>query len=305
MARIYLRTPVRNVAVVEKIVTVHYFDYRKDYRSRGESHDFWEINYVDRGKVIISCDGVEHELTKGEMILLPANKHHSLRADGEKPSSVFIISFEMVSEFFDHQGCCVLKLHDHISEKLNDLVQECRQTYSLPMPNLQTMCLSAKEDALPGSEQMVRIRLEILLIELIRFIIEQQSGLVTRLMSEKSIQDDDIAAKIMDILVNNLYNRLTLEDIAEQLGYSKTHIVNIFRRVYSTSIMAYYTQLRIDEAKRLLHDGDATIAIISEKMGFSTPQYFSKCFAHHVGMSPREFQSSIKNTWSTVKRNKI
>ena len=158
-------------------------------------------------------------LSKGDLILLPPDKHHSVRADGEKPSSVFIISFEMVSEFFDHLGCRVFTLHDHMSEKLSDLVRECRQTYSLPMPNLQTMCLSAKEDALPGSEQMVRVRLEILLIELMRFAIERHSASVTQFVSAKSMQDDDIASKIMDILVNSLYNRLTLEDIAEKLGY--------------------------------------------------------------------------------------
>lgn len=53
-------------------------------------------------------------LSKGDLILLPPDKHHSVRADGEKPSSVFIISFEMVSEFFDHLGCRVFTLHDHI-----------------------------------------------------------------------------------------------------------------------------------------------------------------------------------------------
>jgi len=78
-------------------------------------------------------------LSKGDLIVLLPDKHHSLRADGEKPSSVFIISFEMVSEFFDHLGCRVFTLHDHMSEKLSDLVRECRQTYSLPMPNLQTI----------------------------------------------------------------------------------------------------------------------------------------------------------------------
>ena len=37
---------------ISKIYTVHYFDYSKDYAFPGESHDFWEIVYVDKGEVL-------------------------------------------------------------------------------------------------------------------------------------------------------------------------------------------------------------------------------------------------------------
>lgn len=302
MSRIYLRMPVQNVAVVEKIVTVYYFEYRKDYRSKGESHDFWEINYVDRGSVVVTCGEEEHTLSKGDLILLPPDRHHTLRADGEKPSSVFIISFEAVSEFLDHMGCRVFTLNQTADNMLNDLVRECRQTYNLPMENLQTMCLSAQKDALPGSQQMVRIRLEMLLIELIRQAMEDHPSSSAQLVSAKTRLEDDIAARIMDILTASLYSQLTLEAIAKKLGYGKTYIASVFRKVYGASIMAYYTQLKIDEAKRMIHDGDLTITELSDKLCFSTPQYFTKCFTRHVGMSPREFKHSINKTWSTVKK---
>ena len=40
---IYIRHPVRQDIQVSELVTIHYFEYGKDYKYLGESHDFWEI----------------------------------------------------------------------------------------------------------------------------------------------------------------------------------------------------------------------------------------------------------------------
>ena len=39
--------PVR----VDRVVTVHYFEYSSSYYFEGEQHDFWEFVYVDKGEV--------------------------------------------------------------------------------------------------------------------------------------------------------------------------------------------------------------------------------------------------------------
>ncbi len=40
-------TRLKRVFTVNEIFTVHYFEYEKDYSFKGETHDFWEIVYVD------------------------------------------------------------------------------------------------------------------------------------------------------------------------------------------------------------------------------------------------------------------
>ena len=46
-------TALKSVFNVNKIITVHYFEYEKDYSYIGESHDFWEIVYADKGDLEI------------------------------------------------------------------------------------------------------------------------------------------------------------------------------------------------------------------------------------------------------------
>ena len=56
----YYRYKIENLLVIKKIVTIHYFEFDKNYRFEGESHDFWELLYVDKGNLI--CHAGEREI---------------------------------------------------------------------------------------------------------------------------------------------------------------------------------------------------------------------------------------------------
>ena len=57
--KVYLMHPLQDVASVSKIFTIYYFEYLKDYRSHGESHNFWELNYADKGALFVKCNDQE------------------------------------------------------------------------------------------------------------------------------------------------------------------------------------------------------------------------------------------------------
>ena len=45
----YIRTELRQPVTVQSIITVHYFEYTKNFAFTGEAHDFWEIVFADKG----------------------------------------------------------------------------------------------------------------------------------------------------------------------------------------------------------------------------------------------------------------
>ena len=51
----YLKTYLDCPVKIDSIYTVHYFEYSKNYIYKGESHDFWEFVYADKGDVIITA----------------------------------------------------------------------------------------------------------------------------------------------------------------------------------------------------------------------------------------------------------
>ena len=285
-----IRTPIR----VGELVTIHYFEYDKDYRYNGERHDFWELVYADRGRVISTCEGEEHLLSDGDLLLLPPNCFHTIRADRAKPANVFIISFTETGGALDGLGGRRLPLSATMKELIHSMVREGEGAFVLPMSRVSYQRLQPREDAPFGGEQMIKMRLEELLILLCR-----REASPKPWGADKARYDDDIAARVLQMLEEHIYGRLTLSDITAAMGYGKTYLSNIFKRVYGKSIMDCYTQLKINEAKYLLREGSMSVSQISDSLGFSSPQYFSKRFAAMAKMPPRQYAGSVREDWTT------
>lgn len=282
---------------VTQLISVHYFEYTKDYKYHGESHDFWEIMYIDRGNAYVSCDGEEHLLSQGEIIFLPPNLFHNIRADELRPSNVFIASFVVQSELMTRLGNKVFMLSSKMKGLIRSVIQEGELAFELPMPN--RYCLQEKKGRSFGSQQLMKMRLEELIILLIRREMKHSSESTAQVSSSKSRFDSQIAEAIMDLLQKHIYGNLSMEDITQLLGYGKTYLSTVFKKVYGTSIMSCYTGLKINEAKYLIRENTASITEISEMLGFNTPQYFSKRFSQIVKMSPKQYENSVRETWSS------
>ena len=288
----YLLHPIEAPVQIRDLVTIHYFEYTKDYEYPGESHDFWEIIYADRGAVFVRCGEEEHLLSRGEMILYPPNVFHTLRADAVNPSNVFIISFTEESDILNPLGGTVLHLTSPMRDLIHAIIREGQQAFILPMP--QRTLLEVRSEAPLGGQQIIRMRLEELLILLLRAQMAPEPSRI------KTRYDDDIAGRIMELLKENLYRQISLSDITASLGYGKTYLSGVFKQVYGKGIMECFVDLKIEEARYLLRQGSLSVSEISDTLGFSSPQYFSKRFRKFVKMSPRQYADSVSEGWQTT-----
>ncbi len=80
---------------------------------------------------------------------------------------------------------------------------------------------------------------------------------------------------------------LTLESIAEQAAVGPSYLSSVFKKELGVSVIEYLTDTRLDAAKALM-DADPLTAIIAvaERVGYSDPYYFSKCFRKRFGAAP-------------------
>lgn len=290
----YIKHSILNEICVTDLITIHYFEYGKKYYY-GESHDFWEIMYTDRGEVMVTCGNEEYCLQQGQLILLPPNVFHALSTCDEKLANVFIISFVEAGNSLNKIGGRILSATDSVKSLIRALIRESAKTFILPMSRIDRRCLRRREDIAFGAEQIIKMRLEELLILLYRNENAQESE-----GGSKARYDDYIAGKIMEFLKDNIYNQITLSEVTSSLGYGKTYVSNIFKRVYGRGIMECYTLLKMEEAKHLLREGKMTVSQIAECLCFSSPQFFSKRFTQITNMSPRQYASSVREDWTTT-----
>ena len=83
---------ISNLINVQKVVTIHYQALEKNYSFPEEKHDFWEIVYIDKGRVQVRSDDENLILSQGEIVFHRPNEFHSIKALDSSPN-FFVVSF--------------------------------------------------------------------------------------------------------------------------------------------------------------------------------------------------------------------
>ena len=99
-----------------------------------------------------------------------------------------------------------------------------------------------------------------------------------------------IESTIREELDNAVYQKTTLEEIAQKLHLSRSTTIRTFKKKYGITPYDYLIQRKIETAKMLLRKTSLSSKEISSKLCFSNEHYFSTLFLKHVGMRPSEYR---------------
>ena len=272
---------------VRQIMSIHYFEFKADFHFAGDVHNYWELVYIDRGSAIVTADDRTMELSAGEIIFHRPGERHAIASNPKDPATAFIITFYCPSKdmrFFEGRRMNVpTPLRKYISEMISD----GQEAYLLADDSPYEVDLQKREDGLLGSEQLIKLNLEMLLLKLMR------TTVLPKLENAENKAYDKLTEQIIAILTNNVYGRVTVDSIGKQLGFSRTHISSVFKENCGQTITEYLTKLKISEAKYLLRKDMYKISQISEFLCYDNPHYFCRVFKKETGMTPSEYIESV------------
>ena len=293
MKQTYYKHKIENLLNVSQIVTIHYFEFEKNFASKGESHDFWELVYADKESILCTANGEEILLNEGEILFHKPNEFHTLAANKRTAPNVFIISFVCKSEgirFFENKK---LSLDKELLKFIYMIIEESKKTFDLPYSNPDLKKMPLKKRPTLGGRQLIKNLLEILLINLMRQETEKTDGNDTFLFKEDF--DERVTKQIISLLNEKVYEPLKIDELCARLNYNKSYLFRQFKSSTGQSIMAYFTRLKIEKGKKLLRESDMTVTQISEKLAFDTPNYFSKTFKKKTGYTPLQYKKIHRN----------
>jgi len=280
-----------NIINIPKIVTIHYFEFDKNFTFSGETHNFWEMVYIDSGEVLITADKTDHVLKRGELIFHKPGEFHTISSNKKTPSNVFVITFSTASKSMMYLKNKRMVLPEHLKSYIKTLIREGRETFDLPFNNPDMNELILSKNPPFGGQQIIRTTLEQLLILLIRTQEEQATS--PRIFPDKESMDNHLVRSVLGLLDNHIYGEISVDEICRELNYSKTYISRIFNQCCHVTIIEYYTDLKIREAKKLIRENIYTFTEISNMLCFSSPHYFSRVFKKKTNMTPGEYQKSV------------
>ena len=289
----YQPTVLRREIAVPAVVTVHYFEYARDYVFEGEKHDFWELLYVDKGEVEVMADDTGYCLKRGEMIFHKPGEFHNVFANGLVAPNLVVVAFVCNSPamaFFEGK---VVKAEEVERELLARIVHEAGDAFSNPLDDPASLKMERASSSAFGSEQMIGLLLEQMLIRMVRRGAERDVAVRTS-SSVKRRSDHDLVQRIIAYMQENACGTLTFSQVCRFSAQSATNLKTIFKSVTGMGVMEYYRGLKIDAAKTLLREGGGNITQIADKLGYTSVNYFSRYFKQATGMTPSEYTQSIQ-----------
>jgi len=290
----YQYLPLKQEIVIKEIVTIHYFEYTSDFFFPGEIHNFWEFLYVDKGEIDVIADTKSFTLKKGEMIFHKPMEFHSLRANGVTAPNLVVISFKCDSphmKFFEDK---ILHVSDYERNIMADIISEAKSAFISPLddPNLKKLERNENNE-LFGSEQIIKISLEKMLIQLIRKCNKKESFIkITSSIKEKA--DQEIFKRIVLYLEANVNKQINVKELCREFNVSYSYLQKLFKQKSGGGVIEYFGKIKIQKAKEYIREKAYNFTEISYMLGFSSIHYFSRHFKAVTGMTPTEYATSVK-----------
>jgi AraC family transcriptional regulator, arabinose operon regulatory protein len=100
----------------------------------------------------------------------------------------------------------------------------------------------------------------------------------------------------IDRMEERLHTRLSIGDLAAEVGLSISQLARLFRDAIGTTPHAHLRHLRMTRARILVERTSLSIADVMSQVGMSDPSHFARDFRRAHGFSPRALRQHLRWT---------
>ncbi len=233
----------------------------------------FDLIYVHHGKLSLEISGNDVRLTKrGAVLIYPQTRFRGRCTSAAAVSSQhFTLTDEAV-----RRSVVFARL------------EECTNGFEVPKAALpfgaeHEINRAIRLASLEQTETVCEMRVAQLLLSLAEW--EMKPPVVCGRFSHAA----DIArlARWMEV---NLHKKITLQDMADQVGLSVSQFRSVFKELVGSSPAQFFHNIRMDAAKRMLLESSDAIKSIAQAVGFDDLSHFYRSFGRHSGKTPAEFR---------------
>ena len=255
----------------------HHKEVLPKYTTELHSHSEHELYLLFGGQRRYFIRHSIYDLSPGNLILVPKGVLHKTISKSNRGYDRFVLFFcdEDVRSLSNTLGenayrqlleiGCVQLPADSV-QKITQLLKQMQQEFTA-QPHLCPLYLEAQ--------------LQLILLTVLRYGTQQPK--CTENTAEK-IQ------KVARYMSQNFHLPITLHEAAQMACLEDTYFSKQFKAFTGFGFLDYLTQLRLQEAQRLLRTTSLSLSDISEMCGFSGSNYFGDVFRRYTGLSPTAYR---------------
>lgn len=253
-------------------------------------HNETEIVYFQKGSYLVNINMQSYRIQAPAFMFVTAGDIHSIEAFSAGTESAIVFDLKMLSfEYFD-------EIQYHIVRPLLEGTVQFPQ-FIFPQAcvwkQLKKLYVRMQQDA-ENNTLDARIRMKACLYSVLALCYENS---LFRFADNIGPQDSYKVAntkKILTYLQENYAGKITIDDMAEQLGMNAQYFCRYFKKLTGKTPTGYLNELRIEKAAELLADTERKIIDIAMACGYENMGYFIKRFTQQKGMKPSAYRIFIK-----------
>jgi AraC family transcriptional regulator len=96
--------------------------------------------------------------------------------------------------------------------------------------------------------------------------------------------------RITDYILAHLNEKLSLETLAQQVGFSAYHFTYLFRQTTGKTPHQFVLDKRLEQARQLLKATDLPLSQVALDVGFQNQSHFTQAFKSRLGVTPRQYR---------------
>ena len=258
----------------------YYYNIRNGrYEFKGEKHNYYELTFVDRGRLYTEVDNVPYVLEeKNLMIYGPGQFHTQSIPEGESCSYVTII-FDMDNVIEDSDEVTAVLLLNKVfgyDKTIYELIQSFVQESSTQVPYMHSLMLCLLKETI------------------IRLIQSEFIGKTSKTVpGTRHHYQDELLSKILEYIHETICEPITIAEICEKFSLSRSSLQILFKENIGKTPKKYISELKLDKSCQLIKEDRYTISEIALLLGFNSIHYFSRAFTQKYGIAPSEFAKQI------------
>lgn len=225
-----------------------------------------EILFITNGKLKIHLDNDTFVAGAGDIVVVNPDVLHNIIPLTESVTYDCIV---IERAFLENQGLSLKSMH------INEIIKD---------QSAFQFITDIKDTLMVNNQGYYVAKINKYLIELTVFLLENHA----RNKDTPSNTDNGLVAVENSIKYINkhLSEQLSLDDIAEYVGYSKFYFCRMFKSTTGYTVATYVNMQRIKYAHTLLTEGEENVSEVAAKCGFKSVSYFSTTYKKYVGYNP-------------------
>jgi len=251
-------------------------------------HKDLEILCVLKGKVKLQMNNAFYELQEDDIFLINSEDLHSVMLETEK--SIYLtlnIDLMYYEKFFMEMEYIVFIDDDSINSVENATLSNDIKR------RIAQMLIEIKNKNVDYQNRIIYNASSLLAVLIDNYNMVKKNA--------KSLKNKDQFSRIWkayEYMYNNYNHRITLEEVANYVHVSKSHLSHIIKSNMGLSFERLLNQTRAEQSMKFLVTTDKSITRISEECGFSDPKYFKNFFVQFFHCTPLEYRNRNRHNVS-------